>query len=58
MYQDIENKMLDLAICKGLACDDVDIELEEQRIENELNLQRFKRDDSEYGRRSTNSELC
>ena len=36
MFQDIENKIMNLAICKGLACDDVDIELEEQRIENEL----------------------
>ena len=26
MYTDIENQLVDLAICKGIACDDSDIE--------------------------------
>ena len=54
MYTDIENRIIDLAICKGVACNDSSVEEEEKRIEEELEE---RRGDGEEGRRSNNSEL-
>ena len=40
MYDDIDNKMIELAMCKGLACDDISIEENEWEIEKKLEIRR------------------
>ena len=57
MYTDIENRMLDLALCKGIACDDTSLENSERDIEEMLERENAERRDSYDGRRSSNSEL-
>ena len=56
MYTDIENELMELAIIKGIACDDSDVENSEREIEAELTLRRIAGNDSHDGRRTDNSE--
>ena len=49
MYTDIENGMLDLALCKGLACDDTSVEESEREIEERLKKERLERLDDDDG---------
>ena len=59
MYTDIENNLVELALCKGLACDDTSVEESERAIEEQLNkVKKIRPEDDDYdGRRSENSEL-
>ena len=58
MYTDIENRVLDLAACKGLAFEDSSMEEDERELNEMLDEEKKLRKDDDYdGRRSDNSEL-
>ena len=56
MYQDIENQMVDLAMCKGKAFDDSSMEEKEREIESDLDHRGLNTQDNHFGRQSENSE--
>ena len=57
MYQDIENKMIDLAICKGKCFDDSSMEEMEHEVESDFEKRDLNKAEMNFGRRSENSEL-
>ena len=57
MFQDIENQMIDLALCKGLAFEDSSIEEFERGVDSDLEDRGLNNPDCHFGRRSQNSEL-
>ena len=57
MYCDIENNMMDLAACKGIAYEDESMEEYERAIESDLEQRGYNNPDANFGRRSQNSEL-
>ena len=57
MYTDIENRLIDLATCKGIACEDTSVEESERAIEDAL-AERINQDFHAHdGRRTENSEI-
>ena len=57
LYQDIENQMVDLAMCKAKAFEDSSIEEYERAIESDLEERGLNNPDNNFGRRSDDSEL-
>ena len=57
MYTDIENRMIDIATCKGKALEDSSIEEYERAIESDMEERGVKKAENNFGRRSDNSEL-
>lgn len=57
LYQEIENQLVDLALCKGKAFEDSSMEEKERAIESELDQRGLNNPDNNFGRRSDNSEL-
>ena len=58
MYTDIENRMISLAECKGIACEDTSIEDFEEELQAQLTKREKMCNISDYdGRRSDNSEV-
>ena len=52
MYQDIENAMIDLATCKGVAFSDSSMEEVEREIESDLEERGINNPDNFFGRKS------
>ena len=57
MYNAIEDRLVDLATCKGKAFSDSSIEEYERGIESELEEMGLNHADANFGRKSANSEL-
>ena len=56
MYQEIENRLIDLATIKGRAFDDSSMEEYERGVESDLEERGMNQPDNNFGRKSENSE--